>query len=97
LCLLFLTGLLENLPKAALADVMLRAVYGLLDFTALARMWGVSCDFYACHTTHQSGKKNWQQQSAGKLDFTALTRLSRQKLEVSVMVAPPAISAADPG
>jgi len=48
LCLLFLTGLLENLPKAALAAVVLTAVYGLLDFPALLRMWRVSrLDFYA--------------------------------------------------
>ena len=32
LCLLFLTGLLENLPKAVLAAVVLTAVSGLLDF-----------------------------------------------------------------
>jgi high affinity sulfate transporter 1 len=48
LCLLFLTGLLENLPKAVLAAVVLTAVSGLVDFRALARMWGVSpLDFYA--------------------------------------------------
>ena len=48
LCLLFLTGLLENLPKAVLAAVVLTAVAGLLDFAALARMWRVSrLDFYA--------------------------------------------------
>ena len=35
LCLLFLTGLLENLPKAVLAAVVLTAVSGLLDFPAL--------------------------------------------------------------
>jgi high affinity sulfate transporter 1 len=47
-CLLFLTGLLENLPKAVLAAVVLTAVYGLLDFPALRRMWRVSrLDFYA--------------------------------------------------
>jgi high affinity sulfate transporter 1 len=47
-CLLFLTGLLENLPKAVLAAVVLTAVYGLLDFPALLRMWRVSrLDFYA--------------------------------------------------
>ena len=47
-CLLFLTGLLENLPKAVLAAIVLTAVYGLLDFPALARMWRVSrLDFYA--------------------------------------------------
>jgi high affinity sulfate transporter 1 len=48
LCLLLLTGLLENLPKAVLAAVVLTAVYGLLDFPALLRMWRVSrLDFYA--------------------------------------------------
>jgi MFS superfamily sulfate permease-like transporter len=46
LCLLFLTGLLENLPKAVLAAVVLTAVYGLLDFPALIRMWRV-LDFFA--------------------------------------------------
>ena len=48
LCLLFLTGLLENLPKAVLAAVVLIAISGLLDFPALLRMWRVSrLDFYA--------------------------------------------------
>ena len=48
LCLLFLTGLLENLPKAVLAAVVLTAVYGLLDLPALFRMWRVSrLDFHA--------------------------------------------------
>jgi high affinity sulfate transporter 1 len=48
LCLLFLTGLLQNLPKAVLAAVVLTAVYGLLDVPALARMWRVSrIDFHA--------------------------------------------------
>ncbi len=48
LCLLFLTGLLENLPKTVLAAVVLTAVSGLLDFPALLRMWRVSrLDFYA--------------------------------------------------
>ena len=48
LCLLFLTGLLENLPKAVLAAVVLTAVSGLFDFPALLRMWRVSrLDFYA--------------------------------------------------
>lgn len=48
LCLLFLTGLLENLPKAVLAAVVMTAIYGLLDFPALFRMWRVSrLDFYA--------------------------------------------------
>ena len=48
LCLLFLTGFLENLPKAVLAAVVLIAISGLLDFPALLRMWRVSrVDFYA--------------------------------------------------
>ncbi len=48
LCLLFLTGLLENLPKAVLAAVVLTAVYGLMDFPSILRMWRVSrLDFYA--------------------------------------------------
>jgi MFS superfamily sulfate permease-like transporter len=48
LCLLFLTGLLESLPKAVLAAVVLTAIYGLLDFPALLRMWRISrIDFYA--------------------------------------------------
>jgi MFS superfamily sulfate permease-like transporter len=47
-CLLFLTGLLENLPKAVLAAIVLAAVYGLVDIRALLRMWGISrLDFYA--------------------------------------------------
>jgi high affinity sulfate transporter 1 len=47
-CLLFLTGLLENLPKAVLAAVVMVAIYGLLDFPAMVRMWRVSrLDFYA--------------------------------------------------
>jgi high affinity sulfate transporter 1 len=48
LCLLFLTGLLENLPKAVLAAVVLTAVAGLVDVPALVRLWRVSrMDFYA--------------------------------------------------
>jgi high affinity sulfate transporter 1 len=48
LCLLFLTGLLENLPKAVLAAVVLTAVAGLVDVPALVRLWRVSrIDFYA--------------------------------------------------
>jgi SulP family sulfate permease len=47
-CLIFLTGLLENLPKAVLAAVVLTAILGLLDFPALIRMWRVSrIDFHA--------------------------------------------------
>jgi MFS superfamily sulfate permease-like transporter len=46
--LLYFTGLLENLPKAVLAAVVLTAVAGLLDFPALYRMWRVSrMDFTA--------------------------------------------------
>ncbi|MBX9825419.1 MAG: SulP family inorganic anion transporter [Xanthobacteraceae bacterium] len=48
LCLLFLTGLLENLPKAVLAAVVLTAILGLFDFASLLHMWRVSrLDFYA--------------------------------------------------
>lgn len=48
LCLLFLTGLLENLPKAVLAAVVLTAIMGLFDLPALFRMWRLSrLDFYA--------------------------------------------------
>jgi len=48
LCLLFLTGLLENLPKTVLAAVVLTAIIGLFDFRALLRMWRLShMDFYA--------------------------------------------------
>jgi high affinity sulfate transporter 1 len=48
LCLLFLTDLLENLPKAVLAAVVLTAILGLFDFRALFRMWRTSrLDFYA--------------------------------------------------
>ena len=48
LCLLFLTGVLENLPKAVLAAVVVTAVYGLIDFPAMVRMWRISrMDFYA--------------------------------------------------
>ncbi|MEW6436162.1 MAG: sulfate permease [Pseudomonadota bacterium] len=48
LCLLFLTGVLKDLPKAVLAAIVLTAVAGLVDFRALLRMWRVSrLDFYA--------------------------------------------------
>ena len=48
LCLLFLTGFLENLPQAILAAVVMTAIAGLLDFPALFHMWRVSrIDFYA--------------------------------------------------
>jgi high affinity sulfate transporter 1 len=48
LCLLLFTDLLENLPKAVLAAVVLTAVYGLVDVPAMVRMWRISrMDFYA--------------------------------------------------
>jgi MFS superfamily sulfate permease-like transporter len=48
LCLVFLTALLANLPKAVLAAVVLTAIMGLFDFPAMVRMWRVSrMDFYA--------------------------------------------------
>jgi sulfate permease, SulP family len=48
LCLLFLTGLLADLPKAVLAAIVLTAVYGLIDFPEMLRMWRISrMDFYA--------------------------------------------------
>jgi sulfate permease, SulP family len=48
LCLLFLTGLVANLPKAVLAAVVLAAVLGLIDVPVLLRMWRISkLDFYA--------------------------------------------------
>lgn len=47
-CLLFLTGLLENLPKAVLAAVVLNAVASLIDLPALFRMRRLSkLDFRA--------------------------------------------------
>jgi high affinity sulfate transporter 1 len=46
--LLFLTGFLQNLPKAVLAAVVLTAIYRLLDFRTLFHMWRVSgLDFLA--------------------------------------------------
>ena len=42
LCLLFFTTLLTNLPKAALAAVVLMAVSGLIDVRAFVRMWRAS-------------------------------------------------------
>lgn len=48
ICLLFLTGLLTNLPKAVLAAIVFTAVYKLVDIPALLRMWRISrIDFYA--------------------------------------------------
>jgi anti-anti-sigma factor len=48
LCLLFLTDLLDDLPKAVLAAVVFTAVYRLIDVPALLHMWRVSrLDFWA--------------------------------------------------
>ena len=48
LCLIYLTSLLANLPKAVLAAVVLTAIIGLFDFRALYRMWRTSSlDLYA--------------------------------------------------
>src|SRR5262249_15550714 len=48
LWLLFLTGLLANLPKAGRSAVVLTPVYGVVDFSALGRMWRLRpMDFYA--------------------------------------------------
>ncbi|WP_137180722.1 SulP family inorganic anion transporter [Roseomonas sp. AR75] len=47
-CLLFLTGLLANLPKATLAAIVLTAVAGLINVPELLRLWRVSrVDFAA--------------------------------------------------
>jgi len=42
LCLMFLTGLVQNLPKAVLAAIVLVAVKGLIDVREMARLWRVS-------------------------------------------------------
>jgi SulP family sulfate permease len=42
LCLLFLTGLLRNLPNVVLAAIVLVAVKGLIDVPELRRLWQVS-------------------------------------------------------
>jgi len=48
LCLVLFTDLLENLPKAVLAAIVFTAVYRLIDFPAMVRMWRISrMDFYA--------------------------------------------------
>jgi high affinity sulfate transporter 1 len=41
-CLLFLTGLLYNLPQVILAAIVLVAVRGLIDLAALLHLWRVS-------------------------------------------------------
>jgi MFS superfamily sulfate permease-like transporter len=48
LSLLFLTGFLDDLPKAVLAAIVFTAVLGLVDARTLSRMWRISKpDFYA--------------------------------------------------
>jgi anti-anti-sigma factor len=42
ICLLFLTGLLRNLPMVVLAAIVLVAVRGLIDLSALRHLWRVS-------------------------------------------------------
>jgi len=42
LCLLFLTGMLKNLPNVILASVLLVAISGLVDIKGLWRLWKVS-------------------------------------------------------
>jgi high affinity sulfate transporter 1 len=42
LCLMFLTGLLSNLPNVVLAAIVLVAVKGLIDIGALRHVWRVS-------------------------------------------------------
>jgi sulfate permease, SulP family len=42
LCLAFLTGLVQNLPKAVLAAIVLVAVKGLIDLRGIAKLWRVS-------------------------------------------------------
>jgi high affinity sulfate transporter 1 len=41
-CLLFLTGLLANLPSVVLASIVLVAVRGLIDLRGLMHLWNVS-------------------------------------------------------
>lgn len=41
-CLMFFTGLLDNLPTVGLAAIVLVAVKGLIDVGALRRLWRVS-------------------------------------------------------
>lgn len=48
LSLLFLTGFLDDLPKAVLAAIVFTAVLGLIDVRTLYRMWQISkADFYS--------------------------------------------------
>ncbi len=55
LCLLFLTGLLANLPKAVLAAVVLTAVAGLIDVPALIRLWRFSRPDFAAAAAALAG------------------------------------------
>jgi MFS superfamily sulfate permease-like transporter len=55
LCLLFLTGLFANLPKAVLAAVVLTAVAGLIDIPALIRLWRVSRPDFAAAAVALAG------------------------------------------
>ena len=41
-CLVFFSDLIQNLPKAVLAAIVLVAVKGLIDFRAMAQLWRVS-------------------------------------------------------
>jgi SulP family sulfate permease len=51
-CLLFLTGLVQSLPKAVLAAIVLVAVKGLIDFREMAWLWRVSrFEFYIAVVT----------------------------------------------
>ncbi len=51
LCLLFLTGLLKNLPQVILASIVLVAIAGLIDFKELKRLYrGNRSDFIIAMT-----------------------------------------------
>jgi SulP family sulfate permease len=47
-CLLFLTDLLTNLPKAVLAAIVFTAIDRLIDVAALVRMWPGQPDRFLC-------------------------------------------------
>jgi high affinity sulfate transporter 1 len=55
LCLVFLTGLLADLPKTVLAAVVLTAVAGLIDVPALVRLWRVSLPDFAAAAAALAG------------------------------------------
>jgi SulP family sulfate permease len=42
LCLLFLTGMMKNMPNVMLASILLVAISGLLDFKGLRKLWNIS-------------------------------------------------------